>query len=219
MMLTGDATSQTARTPGQVDVERLRRFLHYSHVFCSAVQEILEIRYIGEVSPMPLTVAQFQLLRLISVSGEHQVGQVAEFLGVSSPAVCKNIDKLECLGLVHRSPSQGDRRVTLLSATPEGRALVSRYETLKADRLAPVLATFAPDEIDQLTEMLEHFAVQLYRAEGCSSVFCLRCAAYGDAACALVAVDGGCPYQTSRAGGRTERHSGEEVTAAADRRT
>jgi DNA-binding MarR family transcriptional regulator len=205
---------ETARPPTRIEGERLRRFLHYGHVFSSAVQEILETRYIGAVSPYPLTVAQFHLLKLVALRGEHQVGQVAEFLGVSSPAVSKNIDKLEGQGLLIRCTSHDDRRVTLLSATPEGRALVSRYESLKADRLAPVLAGFASDEIEQLTGLLERFSVRLYRAEESSSAFCLRCAAYGDAECALVAVDGGCPYQRGRDATRPGPASGE----VADRR-
>lgn len=184
------------------DADQLRRFLHYGHIFSSAVQEILETKYLNEVSPYPLTVAQFHLLKLITLRGRHQVGEVAEFLGVSSPAVSKNIDKLAGLGLVVRRPSKGDRRVTLLTASDEGRQLVSDYEALKAERLTPVLSAFEPAEIDQLSSLLERFSVRLFQSEETGSPFCLRCAAYGTADCSLVEVDGDCPYQRSRANQR-----------------
>ncbi|MFN2114620.1 MAG: MarR family winged helix-turn-helix transcriptional regulator [Anaerolineae bacterium] len=186
---------------GARDAEQLRRLLHYGHIFSSAVQEILETKYLNEVSPYSLTVPQFHLLKLISLRGRHQVGEVAEFLGVSSPAVSKNIDKLEGLGLVTRRTARGDRRVTLLSASDEGVRLVNDYEKLKATRLEPVLRSFDSDELDQLSSLLERFSVRLFQSEDSGSGFCLRCAAYGDAGCSLVRVNGNCPYQRSRAQG------------------
>jgi DNA-binding MarR family transcriptional regulator len=180
---------------GAASPEQLRKFLHYGHIFSNAVHEILESKYLREVSPHPITVAQFHLLKLITLRGRHQVGEVAEFLGVSSPAVSKNIDKLEGLGLVTRRTARGDRRVTLLSASEEGRRLVSAYEDLKAQRLAPVLDGFDEHEIDRLSEMLERFALSLFQAEDAGSGFCLRCAAYGEENCALAHLGTNCPFR------------------------
>ena len=58
------------------------------------------------------------------------------------------LDKLEGLGLVIRKSSPRDRRVRLLSPSEKGRELVRSYEELKADRLAPVLENFEPEELD-----------------------------------------------------------------------
>ena len=194
----------THRSNGQTDPEaaRLHRFLRYSHVFSSAVREIMETRYLGEVSPHSLTLPQFHLLKLIALNGHHQVGEVAEFLGVSSPAASKNIDKLERLGLVTREHSKGDRRAILLSASPKGRRLVRKYENLKAQRLAPVLAHFRPEQIDEMAHMLERFSVLLYDREKSEDGFCLRCAAYCEQGCPVGHVLGNCPYERIRARGR-----------------
>ena len=115
------------------------RLLRYTHIFASAVREILELKLLREISPLPLTLSQFHLLKLMTVNGQHQMGQLADFLGVSPPAATKNIDKLERLKLVVRNPSKGDRRATLLSVSPKGRRLVRKYEELKTARLSPVL--------------------------------------------------------------------------------
>lgn len=176
--------------------------LRYSHIFASAVREILEIKLLGEISPEPLTLSQFHLLKLISLNGHHQVGEVADFLGVSPPAATKNVDKLERLGLVERRPSKGDRRATLLGSSPRGRGLVRRYESLKAERLTPVAEAFDAAELRQMADLLKRFAVALLSAErsegaGDSGV-CLRCSAYFEESCPIPHIRAGCPYQKVR---------------------
>lgn len=192
--------STNGGTNGQTSLEatRLHRFLRYSHVFSSAVREIMESRYLNEVSTHSLTLPQFHLLKLIALNGHHQVGEVAEFLGVSSPAASKNIDKLERLGLVIREHSKGDRRAVMLTASQKGRRLVKKYETLKAERLAPVLARFRPEQIDEMAHLLERFSVLLFDTEKSEEGFCLRCAAYCEQSCPVGHVLGNCPYERIR---------------------
>jgi DNA-binding MarR family transcriptional regulator len=177
---------------GQRDLFNL---LRYSHIFAAAVQEILELKLLREVCDDPLTLSQFHLLKLISLNGQHQVGQVADFLGVSVPAASKNIDKLERLDLVSRTPSRGDRRAILLTSSRKGRRLVERYEVLKADRLKPVLASFSSDELRQMTRLLERFSLTLIRSESSADDLCFRCSAYFEDNCPVTRFHEGCPYQ------------------------
>jgi DNA-binding MarR family transcriptional regulator len=158
------------------------------------VREVLEVRLLRSASSLPLTLSQFHLLKLMTFNGQHQVSEVASFLGVSPPAATKNIDKLERLGLLSRAQSTGDRRATLLSVTAKGRRLVQRYERVKTERLAPVLAAFEPQELARLTGLLERFAVALLDLDPGVDGFCLRCAAYLEEGCPVGALRGGCPY-------------------------
>lgn len=169
-----------------------------SHLLGSAVREILDIQTLRDVSPLPLSVAQFHLLKLISLNGAHQVNEVAEFLGVSAPATTKNIDKLVQLGLLSRTPSQRDRRAQILTVSPRGRRLVRRYEELTATRLKKVLREFRPREVEQLSQLMERFAVALYAAGGVDGGCCLRCAAHIQDHCSIGELRGGCPYLRSR---------------------
>jgi len=180
--------------------DRLDRLLRSSHLFASTVREILEVRLLDEVAPAPLSPSQFHLLKLIVRSGEHPVGQMAEFLGVSAAAASKAIDKLEGLGLLARKVSAGDRRVCLIAASQAGKELVSRYEQRTSEHLAPVLARFQPAEIDELSRLLERFAVHLLKLEEPGSGMCLRCAAYVDDHCPVAHAYDNCPYQKMRAG-------------------
>ena len=181
----------------------LFELLRYSHIFASVVREILELKLLREISSEPLTLSQFHLLKLISLNGHHQVGEVADFLGVTPPAATKNVDKLERLGLVVRRPSEGDRRATLLGSSARGRRLVERYERLKAERLTPVVEAFEPDELRLLSDLLERFSVVLLAAESRAgegdSGICLRCSAYYEEKCSIPHVQDGCPYQKVRA--------------------
>jgi DNA-binding MarR family transcriptional regulator len=174
------------------------RLLRDSHIFASAIREILDVKLLRDVSPHPLTPSQFQVLRLMSLNGPHQAGEVADFLGVSPPAATKNIDKLERLGLVARAPSAGDRRATLLSVSAKGRRLVRKYEERKAAYLAPVLKSFRPTEIERFTDLLERFSISLLSQQLAADKFCLRCAGYIEADCPVRRMRGGCRYQKVR---------------------
>ena len=183
--------------PGTGNGEHFQ-LLRYSHIFASAVHDLLELKVLRKVTDDPLTLPQFHLLKLISLNGTHQVGEVAQFLGVSPPAASKNIDKLEGLGLVARSPSTDDRRATLLASSAKGRKLVKSYDALKEERLEPVLEGFSEKEIGQFTRLLERFSLLLIRQEDSGKGLCLRCSAYYDDVCPVNHLRDGCPYQKVR---------------------
>jgi len=69
--------------------------LRYSHIFASAVRDLLEVKVLREVTADPLSLPQFHLLKLIAVNGRHHVGEVALSLGVIAPADTNNNDKRE----------------------------------------------------------------------------------------------------------------------------
>lgn len=175
--------------------EAVFRLLRFSHIFASVVREFLELQLLHEVSEEDLSLSQYHLLKLITLDGEHQMGQVAEFLGISPPAATKNIDKMERLGLVSRMPSTGDRRATLLEPSQQGRKLVSRYEALKESRVAPVLESFSQAELKQMADLLERFSLRLIHAQEPMSQICLRCSAYYDENCPVPHLQDGCPYR------------------------
>jgi len=171
------------------------KLLRATHIFASAVHDLLELRILRDVSAPALTLPQFHLLKLMSLDGHRQVGEVAGFLGVSAPAATKTIDKLERLGLITRQHSTEDRRAILLAPSAKGRRLVQRYMEAMNRRLAPIFKEFRRSEITRLAELLERFALCLIRQANHENDLCLRCAAYYDEDCAVAKTRGGCPYQ------------------------
>jgi len=200
------APESASRGPGPsrsrrpADGALVRQFLRSSHIFHSALREIIDARDLAESRGFSLTPSQLQLLKLISVDGQHTVSDVGAFLGVTTPAATKCVDKLERLGLLNRTPSTSDRRATMLSSSSAGRQLVSDYESVKRRRLEPALQEFSPREIDQLTGLLERFAVALFSREMPRGESCRCCAAYIDDDCSIGRLRGGCPFQQPPAG-------------------
>ena len=172
------------------------RLLRQTHIFSSVVREFLALKPMREASRAPISLSQLHALKLMSLNGPQQVGQVAGLLGVSAPAATKTIDKLEALGFVARSHSGGDRRATLLLVSPRGRQLLRRYDARKAQRLGPVLAAFDEPQIARLTHDLERFSLALLgtELEGDGGT-CLRCDMQIEPQCPVGRLRGGCPYE------------------------
>lgn len=171
-----------------------RSVLRASHIFASTVKETLELELLREAGPERVTPSQFHLLKLTCSNGGHPVGQVARLLGVSAPAATKNIDHLERLGLVERHRFDRDRRSTLLSPSPAGRALVERCERLARERLESSLRGLGPRRVAAFTRTLERLSVSLLRGSASGRAACLRCAAHLAPDCPVSRVRGGCPY-------------------------
>ncbi|ADV65982.1 MarR family winged helix-turn-helix transcriptional regulator [Deinococcus maricopensis] len=82
-----------------------------------------------------LSATQFNVLRILRGAGEHPLtcGEIAARLINRDPDVTRLLDRLEKQGLVERARSTQDRRVLLTRLSPQGRALVDRFDAPLAD--------------------------------------------------------------------------------------
>lgn len=78
--------------------------------------------------PLGLSFARYEALMLLSFSrtGSLPLSMVGKRLLVHPTSVTNTIDKLEQQGLVRRERHPSDRRTTLATITPDGRALAQR---------------------------------------------------------------------------------------------
>jgi DNA-binding MarR family transcriptional regulator len=208
----GTATQRPSPVPGGKGPEASRsddltRLLRYSHIFASTIRDTLECGILEDISPLPLTVTQFLVLKLMSRDGQHRAGEVARYMGISRPAATKNIDKLVRHGLIVRRRSHGDRRATLLSVSPRGRKLVQRYEETKRDRMQPLVDRFTDSDVEQLTALLRRISIAILRTAPRQDRSCLRCGAYLEQDCPIGPLQGGCPHQDLQDG----RHAGDRI--------
>lgn len=92
-----------------------------------------------EVAPLGVTAGQVSLLAVISHNEGLSVGALAAREGMSKPAICGYLDRLEASGLIVRVRSQTDRRRVGLELTADGRKLLravrSRRTAWLADRM------------------------------------------------------------------------------------
>lgn len=71
--------------------------------------------------------------------GDRSLGDLASVVCVSPPTMSKTISTLEGRDWVRRQRSEGDRRVVLVSLTPDGRSVLRQAQDYMVDRIADTL--------------------------------------------------------------------------------
>lgn len=91
----------------------------------------------------------------ISAFGPMTLGEVAARERIAPPSVTKIVEDLVARGLVDRRVDPTDRRVALVSVTPEGREMLEANRTRRSAFLAERLAELDPAERDRLASVLD----------------------------------------------------------------
>jgi len=79
-------------------------------------------------------------LSVLVFAGPMPLGRLAELERVTPPAITKTVSALEASGLAVRERSADDRRVVLVRATPDGRAVLLRGRDGSVQQVAGLLA-------------------------------------------------------------------------------
>lgn len=93
-----------------------------------------------------LTVPQFRTLCFLSNTPQCSLSEVADFIGLSLPAMSRMVDGLVDNGLVDRRTCQNDRRHIRLSMTPLGEKTVVESRQLALEQLAEVVGQLSPQQ-------------------------------------------------------------------------
>ncbi|MGZ8867270.1 MAG: MarR family winged helix-turn-helix transcriptional regulator [Thermoanaerobaculia bacterium] len=179
---------------GLAPVSSQLQLIRYSHIFASAVREVLELSLLRELGAAPITPRQLQILRFIDTA-HHHIDDVAKFLEVTGPAATQALDRLERLGLVIRTPSGDDRRLKFLSCSEKGKKLIESYGSLETERVDAILSRFSSSEVSVMAGLLERFSLALIDSGGSEAAPCLRCHGYFEANCPVQFVNSRCPYR------------------------
>jgi len=102
--------------------------------------------------------SQRYVLERIVEAGPIRLNDVAEATAMTPSNASKIVEVLVQVGAVERTVPAGDRRVTLLAATQEGRELIVRLEGVDLSFLSDRLEVFADDEVAALAVLLGRFA-------------------------------------------------------------
>jgi len=93
------------------------------------------------------------VMRLFDGPAQSQA-DLTRWLGVEPPTTAKMLARMEKAGFVERARSETDRRVTLVSLTPAGRALHSRVSKVWDDLERVTTAGLADSEVQELERLL-----------------------------------------------------------------
>lgn len=108
-----------------------------------------ELRAAGEM-PAP---AHFGLLTMLA-NEARSLTELAHMQGVSLPTISNSVSTLVERGWVKRTSPSNDRRVVLVSVTPEGTATLSRVSKAAESHIADRLRTLDAGERRQLQDGL-----------------------------------------------------------------
>jgi len=115
-------------------------------------------RRLRQHAPEDITPSQLSALSVIAREARMTLSQLAVAERVQPPTVTRVVDSLERKGLATRVPSDVDRRVAFVEATPAGRALVETIRRRRDAYLARRLRTFSADEralLERAASLLE----------------------------------------------------------------
>jgi len=162
----------------------LKDFLGSAEIFTSAVNDLME-RQLGEVTGAAVTFSQLKLLKMVSATGGYSVSNLAEFMGVSTAAASRAVDRLVKRGLLNRAEAADDRRAVQLSLTPSGAELLERYDSAASKALQGAFESLSADELRETGDLLDRLSLRIVRQGDGTENVCFRCGIYFRDRCVL----------------------------------
>ena len=187
----------------------IQDFLGSAHIFSRTVNELLQ-EELRAITHDHLTFSQLKLLKLIAVTDSYNLSEFASFLGVSTAAASKAVDRLVRRGLLARATSETDRRAVRLTLTAEGQRTLDDYEVATRDVLEAVFADVASDGLERTARLLDRLSVSLLERGDKLDQACFRCGIYFREECLLR--DSGmhhCYYHSVQGGSSARGQDGE----------
>jgi DNA-binding MarR family transcriptional regulator len=101
------------------------------------------------------------LFKLRSRNESERVSDLAELLGVDTPAVTRKVQQLERLGYVAIEPDADDRRAKRVALTKSGEKIIERIMLAVNHRLTRLFDGWTREEVTIFSASLEKFALAL----------------------------------------------------------
>jgi DNA-binding MarR family transcriptional regulator len=109
---------------------------------------------------------RYLVLRELVHGPQRRLNELAERLTMTPSNLSRIVDHLVGRGLASRTVPFGDRRVTLISATPSARELMAAIDRDAREHIARRLTVFAPEEAEHFSDLFERFADEVERWAG-----------------------------------------------------
>ncbi|HWU21779.1 MAG TPA: MarR family transcriptional regulator [Nocardioides sp.] len=98
--------------------------------------------------------ASYLLLEWLARSEPLRASEIVEALGCDKGALSRQLQHLEEVGLVERTPDPCDRRATLVSVTAAARTRLAEVDTSATRDLSTRLAGWTAEDLDELASRL-----------------------------------------------------------------
>lgn len=107
------------------------------------------------IAASKLGLSDFAVLEILLHKGPLPVNTIGRQVMLTSGSITTAVDRLEIKGLVRRQASPDDRRVTFVTLTVPGRALIRRVFKVHADRLETLFEPLSDSERSTLAKLLK----------------------------------------------------------------
>ena len=118
------------------------------------LQQIAVALFLQEAEPFGVTPVQYAALQGVAATPGVDQRTLARTIGLDTSTTGGVIDRLEARGLLQRSANPDDRRVRLLTLTPEGRALLEQVTPAMLRAQQRILEPLPAAERRQFMRML-----------------------------------------------------------------
>ena len=112
-------------------------------------------------SGIPIGLAALGVLGRVIRRGPLRMSELAAVGRMHPAALTRQVQLLEAEGMIERSADPDDRRVSVVRATPKGRAAYRRMQAVNDEIMAEQLAGWTPEELDELVDRLDQLIVAL----------------------------------------------------------
>ena len=101
------------------------------------------------------------LMQLHQLGDNVSVSELAEVQGIELPPLMRTLTQLEKQGYLLRTTSPYDKRIRLLTLTPEGKAILKRLTQVIETYQSRVSQNIAPEHLDIFSATLNQIACNL----------------------------------------------------------
>ena len=147
----GDIAGGSSRTDRAAAFDLEQFFPYRLSVLSNTVTRALARLYESEHD---LTIAEWRLLAILARFGPLSANGVCERSAMDKVRVSRAVSRAVGSGLVDRRVDRRDRRRSVLTLTPKGRATHDRIVPLALDREAQILSALPPAEAATLLDAL-----------------------------------------------------------------
>lgn len=200
---------------GRVDPP-MEELLGSAQVFSAAVGGLLEAQI--DRAGLDVAVSQIRMLALIERLPTCGIGDLADYMGVSSAAISRAVERLVRRGLAERHTAGEDRRAVDLTVTPEGRAMVHRFQAAVRAALDELTGSLDSDRVHEAIALLDQLSLLMVQRYADVDESCFRCGLHFREKCVLrrvvgrhcLALDTGRDDGAREAGNLPTIHKGRE---------
>ncbi|MEN6602332.1 MAG: MarR family transcriptional regulator [Bryobacteraceae bacterium] len=164
-----------------------------------AVDEVLEEKLLAQVAGQQLTPSLMKVLELVAFTDVGTLSELAAFLGISTPAASKAVDKMVRRKLLSRTGGESDRRSIRVSLTEEGRRMLAAYDFARSNRLMDLFTQFPPEDLKRVATLMDQISAAVVRQTDKAEDLCLQCGIHFREKCLVrQLLHTNCSYQEQR---------------------